>query len=94
MGQARKKENFEIIAEVKGLDSKNRAVFPKEIASILKSGFDLAQNQKGELKIIPMVRVPANEAWLFENPKVLKKIDKGMKQSKENKVRKLSLDDI
>ncbi len=94
MGNLNKKQNWEVMAKIKHLDGRNRAVFPRKIASILKDGFDLVQNQKGEIKIIPMIRVPVEEAWIYENPQILKKIDKGMAQSKTNKVRKISLDDL
>jgi len=94
MGKLRKKEDWETIAEVKHLDSRNRAVFPSRVAALLKDGFDLVQNEEGEIKIIPMSRVPAEEAWIYENPEILKKIDKGMADSKTGKVRKISINDL
>ena len=95
MGKINKKEkDWEVLAEVKSLDSRNRVVFPPKVALLLRGGFDLVQNEKGEIKIIPMVRIPIEEAWIYKNPEVLKKIDKGMSQSRENKVRKISLDDL
>ena len=36
MGKLRKKEDWEIIAEIKHLDNRNRAVFPPQVADILK----------------------------------------------------------
>lgn len=94
MGKLRKKEDWETIAEIKHLDSRNRAVFPPEIADLLKGGFDLAQNQKGEIKVIPMARVPAEEAWIYKNPEILKKIDRGMADSKAGRVKEISIDDL
>lgn len=94
MGKLRKKEDWETIAEVKHLDSRNRAVFPSKVAALLKDGFDLIQNQEGEIKIIPMSRVPVEEVWIYENPEILKKIDKGMTDSRAGKVRKISIDDL
>ena len=94
MGKLRKKENWEIIAEIKHLDSRNRAVFPPQIVDLLKGGFDLAQNQKGEIKVIPMTRVPSREAWIYKNPEILRKIDKGMADSKAGRVKEISVDDL
>ena len=94
MGKLNKKRDWETIAEVKHLDSRNRAVFPSKVAALLKDGFDLLQNQKGEIKIIPMSRVPVKEAWIYENPEILKKIDKGMSDSKAGKVKEISIDDL
>ena len=94
MGKSRKKEDWEIIAEIKHLDSRNRAVFPPQLVDLLKGGFDLAQNQKGEIKVIPMERVPSREAWIYKNPEILKKIDKGMADSKAGRVKEISVDDL
>ena len=94
MGKLRKKEDWEIIAEIKHLDNRNRAVFPPQIVDLLKGGFDLAQNQKGEIKVIPMTRVPSREAWIYKNPEILRKIDKGMADSKADRVKKISVDDL
>ena len=94
MGKLNKKKDWKTIAEVKHLDSRNRAVFPSKVAALLKDGFDLLQNQKGEIKIIPMSRVPMEEVWIYENPEILKKIDKGMSDSKAGKVKEISIDDL
>ncbi len=35
----------------------------------------------------PMVEIPAYETWLYENPKALKAVKKGIKEAKEGKLK-------
>lgn len=35
----------------------------------------------------PMIEIPAQEAWLYENSKALKAVQKGIKQAKEGKLK-------
>lgn len=85
------KEKWEKIGEVSGPDAKNRIILTpalKQQQSI--DGFTVFANQVGEIKLVPVIKIPAYEAWLYNNPKALKQVEEGMKDALEGRVGPLS----
>lgn len=46
-----------------------------------------AYKEGNKIILEPMVEIPAYESWLYENPKALKSIQKGIKEAKEGKLK-------
>lgn len=62
------------------------------LTKLLPSGNIHAVNayKEGDKIILePMAEIPAYESWIYENPKVLKSIRKGLKEAKEGKLESL-----
>jgi hypothetical protein len=51
--------------------------------------FRVLKNDQGELLLIPVVTIPEREAWVFNNPKVKKLIDEGLRQSAAGETKSL-----
>lgn len=48
----------------------------------------VSATRKGNKIILElMAEIPASESWIYENPKVLKSIQKGIKEAKEGKIK-------
>ena len=68
------------------IDSRRRV----NLTKLLPKGNVHAVNARVEgNKIIlePMIEISADESWIYENPKVLKAIQKGVKEAKEGKIK-------
>jgi len=46
-----------------------------------------AYKEGNKIILEPMIEIPAHESWLYENPKALKSIQKGIKEAKEGKLK-------
>jgi hypothetical protein len=61
------------------------------LAKLLPKGNNIhsvkAYKEGNKIILEPMAEIPAYEAWLHENPKALKSIQKGIKEAKEGKLR-------
>lgn len=49
----------------------------------------IAYQEGNKIILEPMVEIPAYEAWIYEDPKIIGNIREGLKQAKEGKVRSL-----
>ena len=80
-------ENFTAL-DNRSLDSKGRITIPQDwtlkLAKRIRS-FQIFQNGDGDLLLRPEVSIPAREAWIFENPKVLASLKRGIQDAKEGK---------
>lgn len=80
------KEKWEKVGEVSGPDSKNRVILTPALKQEQNiDGFSVFSNQTGEIKLVPVIKIPAYEAWLYNNPKALNAVHAGMKQALEGK---------
>lgn len=74
------------------LDSKKRITIGKKILQEepLKSmdidGFEVFIGEEGDILLKPMANIPSRELWIYQNPDVLKSIQRGMKDIKEGRV--------
>ena len=84
-GEQMKKEEWEKVGEVNGPDSKNRIILTPALKRQDVDGFTVFTNPIGEIKLVPVIKVPAYEAWLYTNPKALEDVRTGMKQALEDK---------
>ena len=64
-------------------DSKGRIM----LGSLCKdvSGFKMSVDKHHRITLEPLVEIPAVEKWLFDNPKRLKQIQRGIKDAAEGK---------
>ena len=46
-----------------------------------------AYKEGSKIILEPMVEIPAYEAWIYDNPKALKSVQRGIKQAKEGKLK-------
>jgi hypothetical protein len=68
------------------LDSRGRGsiVKPSEIRPGVR--YRKYQAEDGVIVLRPVVEIPANEVWVFQNPERLAAIDRGMAQSQAGRV--------
>jgi len=75
-------DKWKFAGEVGAPDSKNRVVLTPGLTSRGHvDGFNVFLNDSGEIKLEPVVKIPAKEAWLYKNPEALASVDRGMKQA-------------
>lgn len=60
-------------------DSKGRITIGKHAAGV--SSFEVEVQEDGVLRLVPMVEVPAKEAWLFRNDQALASVRRGLAES-------------
>jgi hypothetical protein len=83
-----KDEHFERVAEGVKPDSKRRILLSK-ILEIPGVTFDVYQNDLGQIILDPRQSISGYEAWLLHNPKALRSLMRGLKQSAERKTKDL-----
>lgn len=66
-------------------DSKGRITLGKLAEGV--SSFKVSEQPSGGLLLEPMVEIPAQEKWLFENKAALNSVKKGLTESAQGKVR-------
>lgn len=68
------------------IDSRRRVnlnkLLPKENVHAVN-----AHTEGNKIILELMIEIPADESWIYENPKVLKSIQKGIKEAKEGKLK-------
>jgi hypothetical protein len=88
------KEEFRLF-DIKNVDSKNRIGLGKviklvsEIVKAKADGFEVYYGEDGDILLRPKVSIPAKEAWIYKNPKVIRKIRKGVGDLKEGRIEKV-----
>ena len=84
--------DFEQVTEVKP-DSKNRIYLGKLVETTPSiTLYKVYRNSTGQIILDPQVSVPASEAWIYHNKKVLGAIDSGLKDAKAGRVKKAKED--
>ncbi len=87
-----KEADFEEVTEVKP-DSKNRIYLGKLVEKNPSNTlYRVYRNSTGQIILDPQVTIPASEAWIYKNKKVLRAIDSGLKDAAAGKVRKAKED--
>jgi ABC-type nitrate/sulfonate/bicarbonate transport system substrate-binding protein len=82
-------EEFKAIG-VKSLDSKNRLNIGEKILRHLKvDAFEVFIGEGGDILLRPVVNIPSREAWIYQNPNILKRIQKGLKDAQEGKIKQV-----
>jgi hypothetical protein len=71
------------------IDSRHRVTLSDHVFKALPKKFDSVSvliGTQGSILLVPRISIPANEAWLHENPKINNNLRKAMQQVKEGKV--------
>ena len=79
-----KNRKFEKVAQGMAPDAKKRLTLGKALADP-EVTFDIYVNQLGQIMLDPRKSIPAHEAWVYENPKILESFNKGLKEAAEGK---------
>ena len=82
-----KDTNFELVTEFARTDAKKRLSLGEALAG--SSAFNIYRNTFGQLFLDPVRAVPADEAWLFENPAALASVKRGLEQAARGEVHDL-----
>lgn len=69
-------------------DSKGRITLGKKLVENISS-YHITVREDRSIVLEPYVEIPASEMWIYENPKVLESIKRGVEQSKKGRTRKL-----
>jgi hypothetical protein len=72
-------------------DSRHRVVLP---GNLVKEDiiYHIYSNELGQILLDPQVTIPASEAWIFQNPEILKLVKQGLSDASEGRVSKIDLD--
>ena len=79
---------FQIVAEGLAPDSKKRLSLSKALADAGVT-FNVYVNNLGQIILDPRKTVPAHEAWIFEDKKILASVKRGLKQAGQGKTKGL-----
>jgi hypothetical protein len=71
------------------IDSKKRVALGKLLKGRQIEHFQGETLPTGDIILHPMAVIPAREKWLYENPKALAAVKRGLDQSKKGKVKSL-----
>lgn len=87
------KEEF-VSFDTKPVDSKNRITLGgrlmKFVGKHLKfDSYQVFLSAAGDILLRPSVSIASSEAWIYDNPKVIGQIRKGLNEAKEGKIEKV-----
>ncbi len=84
--------NEEFISfDTRPLDSKHRITLGGRLLKAVTQkvrkvdSYQVLVGKGGDILLRPSVSIPASEAWIYENPKVIGKIRKGLEEAKQGK---------
>lgn len=77
--------HFEEVTETR-VDSKNRITLGKSKNTPRARIYKVYRNALGQIILDPQVIIPAHEAWLYQNPKVLASVKRGLRDAARGKV--------
>ncbi len=97
------KEEF-MSVDTRSLDSKRRITLSGRLQRLMMSkmkidSYQVFVGKSGDILLRPAVSIPSSEAWIYNNPKVIGKVRKGLKEAGEGRVEKVGdlesfLDDL
>ena len=88
-----KDNTFEKIADNIKPDAKKRVL----LHSIdIQEGvtYHIYKNSAGQIILDPQVSIPASEAWLFQNPRALASVKRGLRDAARGRVSKIAIKDL
>jgi hypothetical protein len=83
-------EEFESL-DTRFLDSKNRITLGGKLMRAVSQrikkidAYQVLVGKDGDILLRPAVSIPASEAWVYKNPKVIGRIRKGLAEAKQGK---------
>lgn len=69
------------------LDTRKRISLSKFLPKKSNIHSVIAHKEGNKIILELMAEIPADESWIYENPKVINSIQKGIKEAKEGKLR-------
>ena len=88
------KEKFKSVG-VSSLDSKKRITLGNTIIKepplnhMEIDAFEILIGNEGDILLKPTTNIPSRELWIYQNPSVLKRIQNGLLDAKEGKVKEV-----
>ncbi len=87
------KEKFAAVG-FKTVDSKNRISLGIRVSrsrgkDMAAESYQIYLGDEGDVLLRPMVSVPSREAWIYRNPKAMKRIRQGLAEAGEGKTEKV-----
>ena len=88
------KEKFRLLC-VSSLDSKKRITLGNKITgesplnNMEIDSFEILIGEEGDILLRPLANIPSKELWIYQNPTVLKRIQKGLEDANEGKTKKV-----
>ena len=83
-----KDSHFKLVTEIQKPDAKKRLSLGHAIEQ-LGVAYNIYRNRLGQIVLDPVKAVPAYEAWLFENKKVLASVKRGLTDSAAGRTKNL-----
>ena len=84
----RTNEDF-ISVDNRPIDSRHRVTLSDHVFKVLPQKMDSVEvliGSNGNILLMPKVSIPANEAWLHENPKIMNNLRRAIQQVKDGQV--------
>lgn len=78
-------EEFEVMKDFVKADERGRLVLGETIKN---QQFRVLRNEEGEMRLIPVVTIPAREVWLYRNSEAMASVMRGLDQARAGKVTK------
>ena len=78
--------------DTRPLDSKHRITLGGRLLKAVSQkvrkvdSYQVLVGKGGDILLRPSVSIPASEAWIYENPRVIGKIRKGLEEAKQGKM--------
>ena len=88
------KEKFKLVG-VGSLDSKKRITLKDKVmkepplAHMEVDAFEILIGDEGDILLRPMANIPSRELWIYQNPKVLKRIQRGLQDVQDGKIKEV-----
>ena len=82
-----KNTDFQLVTEFARTDAKKRLSLGEALVG--SNAFNVYRNALGQLFLDPVKAIPADEAWLFENPATLASVRRGLEQATRGEVHDL-----
>ena len=82
--------------DTRALDSKHRITLSTKAVKIALSknkkidAYQVLVGKSGDILLRPAVSIPASEAWIYENPKVIGPLRKGLNEAKQGKGKRVN----
>ncbi len=78
-----KSADFRLVSEFAQPDAKKRLSLGEALADA--TAYNIYCNPLGQIVLDPVKAVPASETWLYENPRALASVKRGLRESAEGK---------
>ncbi|MFH1903672.1 MAG: hypothetical protein ABIK20_06460 [Candidatus Omnitrophota bacterium] len=77
---------------IRTVDAKKRIGLGEKLLKFISKtpeAYQVFIDKEGDILLRPVVTIPASEAWIYQNPKVLAQIRQGFAEAKQGKLEKV-----